>query len=351
MGELVSGTWRRSGMESVMADGELRRPPSLFREWITAAGDSPFKAEPDRYHLYVSLACPWAHRTLIMRNLKGLTDLIDVSVVHWLMGEDGWTFDPGDGTSSDVVNGTKFLHEIYTISDPDCTSRVSVPVLWDKVHRRIVSNESSDILRMFNTAFDDVGAADGDYYPTDHRDEINAVNARVYASLNNGVYRSGFATTQTAYETAVGEVFETLDWLEDRLARQRYLVGGVLTEADIRLFTTLVRFDPVYHGHFKCNRRALVDYPALWAYTRDLFSHPAIRPTVDFDHIKGHYYGSHPWLNPSGIVPVGPDCDFDFPSGRESRAALSVTAARAHRGDAAPSDVPGHCYGAAKNNR
>jgi len=317
MGELIAGTWQRNGFESVLADGQLRRPPSVFRNWITTGPDSSFGAEPGRYHLYVSLACPWAHRTLIMRNLKGLADLIDVSVVHWLMGEDGWTFDPDLGVVPDSVNGATFLHEIYTLSDPACTSRVTVPVLWDKLNRRIVSNESADILRMFNSAFDGCGAATGDYYPAEHRNEIDAVNARVYATLNNGVYRSGFATTQAAYEEAVGEVFETLDWLEQRLARQRYLVAGRLTEADIRLFTTLVRFDPVYHGHFKCNVRALVDYQALWAYTRDLFRHPAIRPTVDFDHIKGHYYGSHPWLNPSRIVPVGPDCDFDFPSGRE----------------------------------
>ncbi|NSY62222.1 glutathione S-transferase family protein [Agrobacterium tumefaciens] len=318
MGELVAGTWQRSGMERVLSDGQLRRPPSVFRNWITTEPDSSFKAEPGRYHLYVSLACPWAHRTLIMRNLKGLNELIDVSVVHWLMGEDGWTFDPDLGVIPDAVNGSTFLHEIYTISDPDCTSRVTVPVLWDKLNRRIVSNESADILRMFNSAFDGCGAAAGDYYPAERRDEIDNVNARVYATLNNGVYRSGFATTQAAYEEAVGEVFETLDWLEQRLARQRYLVGGRLTEADIRLFPTLVRFDPVYHRHFKCNVRALVDYPALWAYTRDLFRHPAIRPTVDFNHIKAHYYGSHPWLNPSRIIPLGPDCDFDFPSGRET---------------------------------
>jgi len=290
----------------------------VFRSWITNEPGSAFEAKPGRYHLYVSLACPWAHRTLIMRNLKGLSDLVDISVVHWLMGEDGWTFEPGPGVVADPVNDAYFLHEIYTTSDADCTSRVTVPVLWDKVHGRIVSNESSDILRMFNSAFDGCGATPGNYYPQDHRKEIDAVNDRIYATLNNGVYRSGFATTQVAYETAVGEVFGTLDWLEQRLAGQRYLVGGQLTEADIRLFTTLVRFDPVYHGHFKCNVRALIDYPALWAYTRDLYQHPAIRPTVDFNHIKGHYYESHPWLNPSRIVPVGPDYDFDSPSKRET---------------------------------
>jgi putative glutathione S-transferase len=320
MGELIGGLWQKSGMESVMADGQLRRPPSVFRDWITNDASGPYPAEAGRYHLYVSLACPWAHRTLIMRNLKDLTELIDVSVVHWLMGEDGWTFEPSAGVIPDGVNGTSFLHQIYTLSDPDCTSRVTVPILWDKVRQRIVSNESSDILRMFNSAFDGLGALSGDYYPQERRDEIDAVNARVYATLNNGVYRAGFATTQSAYETAVSEVFATLDWLEDRLKRQRYLVGQSLSEADIRLFTTLVRFDPVYHGHFKCNIRALVDYPALWAYTRDLFSHPAIRPTVDFQHIKNHYYASHPWLNPSAIVPLGPDCDFEFPSGREALA-------------------------------
>ncbi len=320
MGELIGGIWQKSGIESVLAHGELRRPPSVFRDWITASDDAPFKAEPGRYHLYVSLACPWAHRTLIMRNLKGLVGMIDISVVHWLMGEDGWTFNAAPGVIPDALNGARFLHEIYTRSDPSCTSRVTVPVLWDKHHQRIVSNESSEILRMFNDAFDGCGAAAGDFYPAELRDEIDGVNDRVYSTLNNGVYRAGFATTQEAYELAVGEVFATLDWLEQRLKRQRYLVGSTLSEADIRLFTTLVRFDPVYHGHFKCNIRALVDYPALWAYTRDLFSHPAIRPTVNFQHIKSHYYRSHPWLNPGGIVPLGPDCDFDFPSGREALA-------------------------------
>ncbi|MBR0664919.1 glutathione S-transferase family protein [Roseomonas hellenica] len=316
MGELIAGAWRRGGLENVLAEGELRRPPSIFRNWITANGDGPFQAERNRYHLYVSLACPWAHRTLIMRNLKGLTDLIDISVVHWLMGEDGWSFDPAPGVIPDSVNGSTFLHELYTIADPTCTTRVTVPVLWDKATSRIVSNESADILRMFNTAFDGCGATAGDYYPAEHRDDIDAVNERVYPTLNNGVYRSGFATTQAAYETAVREVFEALDWLEQRLAHQRYLIGGRLTEADIRLFTTLVRFDPVYYGHFKCNRQALAEYPALWAYTRDIYQHAAVRPTVDFTHIKGHYYGSHPWLNPNRIVPIGPDRDFDLPPGR-----------------------------------
>jgi putative glutathione S-transferase len=314
MGELVNGVWHRSGLERVISDGALRRPPSVFRNWISPEAGSSFLPEAGRYHLYVSLACPWAHRTLIMRNLKGLGDLVGLSVVHWKMGEDGWTFEAGPGVVPDAINETHFLHEIYTLSDPDCTSRVTVPVLWDTLTRRIVSNESSEILRMFNSAFDDRGAADGDFYPAAHRSEIDTVNDLIYTTLNNGVYRAGFAATQAAYEVASNEVFSTLDWLEQRLATERYLVGGVLTEADIRLFTTLVRFDAVYHGHFKCNLRALADYPALSDYTRDLFQHPAIRPTVDIDHIKNHYYQSHPWLNPTGVVPSGPILDFDRPA-------------------------------------
>lgn len=316
MGELIDGTWQQSGIDAVLKDGEMRRPPSRFRNWITPEG--AFAPAAGRYHLYVSLACPWAHRTLILHRLKGLQGIVGLSVVHWLMGDQGWTFDAARGVIADTVNGATALHQIYTLSDPACTSRVTVPVLWDKVSGRIVSNESSEILRMFNSAFDGVGAERGDYSPAAHLGEIDEVNARVYATLNNGVYRAGFAKTQHAYETAVTELFETLDWLEARLTHRRYLVGGRLTEADIRLFTTLVRFDPVYHGHFKCNLRALKDYPALWAFTRDIYQHPAIRPTVDFDHIKRHYYCSHPWLNPSGIVPLGPVLDFDAPSGRSS---------------------------------
>jgi glutathionyl-hydroquinone reductase len=316
MGELFAGKWLRNGIETVLQGDTLRRPPSLFRNWIGATEDGTqpeFPAEPGRYHLYVSLACPWAHRTVIMRKLKGLEDLIGLSVVHWLMGEDGWSFQPGPGVVPDTVNHVHWLHELYTLADPDCTSRVTVPVLWDKATGRIVSNESSEILRMFNSAFDTLGAAPGDYYPTAFRTEIDAVNDRVYGGLNNGVYRAGFATGQTAYEAAVADVFATLDWLEQHLATRQFLVGDRLTEADIRLFTTLVRFDPVYYGHFKCNWRELADYPALWRYTRALYQHPAIRPTVDFSHIKGHYYGSHPWLNPRGIVPVGPERDFNAP--------------------------------------
>ncbi|TCQ04283.1 glutathionyl-hydroquinone reductase [Rhizobium sp. PP-F2F-G36] len=276
----------------------------------SADGVRGFKAEAGRYHLYVSLACPWAHRTLIIRNLKGLSNLVGVSVVHWLMLENGWTFEPGPGVVPDDINGVAMLHELYTLADPQCSSRVTVPVLWDKQQQTIVSNESSEILRMFNSAFDHLGATEGDYYPDRLRIEIDAVNDRIYDTVNNGVYKAGFASTQDAYEREVTAIFETLDWLEERLANKHYLVGDQLTEADIRLLPTLLRFDSVYFGHFKCNLRALVDYPALWAYTRSLYQHPDIRPTVDFQHIKGHYYGSHANLNPSGIVPMGPKRDF-----------------------------------------
>ncbi len=313
MGELINGVWYRTGFETAIKGGELHRPPSVFRNWLSDGDGADFPAEAGRYHLYVSLACPWAHRTMIMRKLKGLEDLIGLSVVHWIMGEDGWTFEPGPRVVADTVNGVHWLHQLYTLSDPNCSSRVTVPVLWDTKTGKIVSNESSEIIRMFNSAFDRIGAREGDYYPLALREEIDLINARVYPGLNNGVYRAGFAKTQTAYATAAIEVFETLDWLEDRLATRPYLVGEQLTEADIRLFTTLVRFDPVYFGHFKCNKRALVDYPALWRYTRTLYQHPVFRPTVDFSHIKGHYYGSHPWINPNGIVPIGPDLDFDEP--------------------------------------
>jgi putative glutathione S-transferase len=311
MGELIGGVWHRTGIDTAIIDGGLVRKRSVFRGWVTADPSARFPAEAGRYHLYVSLACPWAHRTLILRALKGLAGMIDISVVHWLMGEDGWTFEPADGVIADTVNGCATLRELYTLADPGCTSRVTVPVLWDKRTRAIVSNESSEIIRMLNSGFDHLGARAGDYYPEALGAEIDAVNERIYPGLNNGVYRAGFANRQELYNAAVAEVFATLDWLEHRLSDREYLVGPALTEADIRLFPTLVRFDPVYHGHFKCNRRKLAEYPALWAYTRRLYANPDIRPTVDFTHIKSHYYRSHPWLNPSGIVPIGPDQDFD----------------------------------------
>jgi putative glutathione S-transferase len=265
----------------------------------------------------VSLACPWAHRTLIVRALKGLEGLIGVSVVHWLMGEKGWTFREAEGVVPDPNEGVAVLHELYTRADPRYTGRVTVPVLWDKAQRTIVSNESSEIIRMFNGAFDHLGAREGDFYPAVMRDEIDALNGRIYTTVNNGVYRCGFATTQEAYEEAVHPLFATLDALEDRLASRRYLLGSALTEADWRLFTTLVRFDPVYVGHFKCNLRRLVDYPHLFAYTRDLFQVPGVAETVNMTHIKRHYYQSHTTINPSGVVPVGPEIDFLTPHGRE----------------------------------
>ncbi|WP_018700344.1 glutathione S-transferase family protein [Amorphus coralli] len=323
MGFLENGRWINEEKRRSDDSGKFARPDSAFRSFVTAdgsagpTGEAGFEAEPDRYHLYVSLACPWAHRTLIMRAMKGLNDQIGLSVVHWLMRENGWTFDEAPGTSPDTVNNADKLHEVYTAAKPDYTGRVTVPVLWDKRRNTIVSNESADIVRMLNSAFDAVGAQPGDFYPEPLRAEIDAVNDRVYSTVNNGVYKAGFATRQQAHEEAVTELFESLDWIEERLAQHRFLVGDRLTEADIRLFTTLVRFDPVYHGHFKCNVRRLADYPNLWNYTRDLYQRPGIRETVDFTHIKHHYYESQVWVNPSGIVAVGPDIDFDAPHDRD----------------------------------
>jgi putative glutathione S-transferase len=316
MGELIDGHWCRTTPETATSAAAFLRRPSIFRSWVTADGapidgTRSFSAQAGRSHLYVSLACPWAHRTLIMRSLRGLERLVGLSVVHWLMGEEGWTFDPSLDVVPDTVNGVSKLHELYVLADPRCTSKVRV--LWDKIERTIVSNESSEIIRMFNTAFVDLGALPGDYFPAEYREEIESVNERVYTNLNNGVYRAGFAKRADVYEAAAYDVFETLDWLEARLADQSYLVGGKLTEADIRLFTTLIRFDSVYYGHFKCNLRRLVDYPRLWGYTRNLFQHPKIRSTVNMAHIKAHYFSSHPWLNPSGIVPIGPVLDLNAP--------------------------------------
>ncbi|WP_101926454.1 MULTISPECIES: glutathione S-transferase family protein [Luteimonas] len=318
MGMLVDGRWTTDDDALVDSDGKLQRPDSAFRHWVTAdgsagpTGEGGFKAEPGRYHLYIARACPWAHRAAIFRELKGLQSMIDLSVTHWLMADDGWTFAPGPGVIPDPLQQADTVWQLYVSSDPAYTGRVTVPVLWDKATGRIVSNESADIIRMFNSAFDEVGATAGDYYPAALRGEIDAVNARVYDGLNNGVYKAGFAKRQSAYDDAVTQVFETLDWLEARLATRDTLCGDVLTEADWRLFTTLLRFDAVYHGHFKCNLRRLVDYPALWAHTRRLYAHPAVAPTVDFDHIKRHYYESHRHINPTGIVPKGPALDFSL---------------------------------------
>jgi len=322
MGLLVEGKWSDQWYDTKSTGGAFVRKGSHFRNWVTedgAAGPSGvggFKAEPGRYHLYVSLACPWAHRTLIFRRLKGLEGMISLSVVHWLMRNEGWTFKPGEGVVPDTVNGTSKLYELYVKADPHYTGRVTVPVLWDKQTDAIVNNESSEIIRMLGSAFDVVGAAEGDYYPEELRPEIDTVNARIYDTVNNGVYKAGFATTQDAYEAAIGPLFDTLDWLEERLTRQRYLMGDKLTEADWRLFTTLVRFDAVYVGHFKCNLRRIVDYPALSGYVRDLYQHPGIAGTCDFHHIKHHYYQSHLTINPTGIVPVGPALDLTAPHGR-----------------------------------
>ena len=313
MGLLVEGRWQDQWYDTKKSGGRFQRSESVFRNWVTAdgapgpSGEGGFKAEPGRYHLYVSLACPWAHRTLILRKLKGLEEMIGLSVVHWLMAENGWTFAEGEGVVPDPMGGARYLHEIYTRAEPRYSGRVTVPVLWDTHKGTIVSNESADIIRMFNTAFDAVGAVPGDYYPAALRPEIDALNERIYGTVNNGVYKAGFATTQEAYEEAVTPLFETLDWLEEQLASSDYLAGEALTEADIRLFTTLIRFDPVYVGHFKCNIRRIADYPRLSAYLRRIYHRDGVAGTVNFDHIKRHYYESHRTINPTGIVPVGPD--------------------------------------------
>ncbi|PPU24943.1 glutathione S-transferase family protein [Xanthomonas arboricola] len=322
MGLLVDGKWQDSWYDTDRSGGRFERSQSQFRNWVTRDG-SPgphgkggFQAAPGRYHLYVSLACPWAHRTLIFRRLKGLESMIDVSVVNWLMRDQGWTFDPGPGVIADPIHHAKRLYEVYLNADPRYTGRVTVPVLWDRERNTVVSNESADIIRMFNSAFDAVGAADGDFYPAPLREQIDALNTRIYDTVNNGVYKAGFATTQAAYEEAVVPLFETLDWLEARLDEHRYLCGEVLTEADWRLFTTLVRFDAVYVGHFKCNLRRIADYRHLSGFLRELYQMPGIADTVNFQHIKGHYYQSHGTINPTGIVPLGPVLDLQVPHGR-----------------------------------
>ncbi|CAD1787461.1 glutathione S-transferase family protein [Xanthomonas arboricola pv. juglandis] len=322
MGLLVDGKWQDSWYDTDKSGGRFERSQSQFRNWVTRDGspgphgEGGFQAAPGRYHLYVSLACPWAHRTLIFRRLKGLEAMIDVSVVNWLMRDQGWTFDPGPGVIADPVHHAKRLYEVYLNADPRYSGRVTVPVLWDRERNTVVSNESADIIRMFNSAFDAVGAAAGDFYPAPLREQIDEINARVYNTVNNGVYKAGFATTQAAYEEAVLPLFESLDWLDARLGRQRYLCGDQLTEADWRLFTTLVRFDAVYVGHFKCNLRRIADYPQLSGYLRELYQMPGIAETVNFQHIKGHYYQSHDLINPTGIVPLGPVLDLRAPHGR-----------------------------------
>jgi putative glutathione S-transferase len=314
MGVMIDGEWHTQSLAELAKEGDFKRKESSFRDWVKPGGEYP--PEAGRYHLYVSLACPWAHRTLIMRALKGLEEMISVSVVNWYMGDDGWSFDDGDGVVADPVFGARHLRDVYAAAMADYTGRVTVPVLLDKQTRKIVSNESSEIIRMFNSSFDGVGAKPGDYYPDALRAEIDAVNERVYDTFNNGVYKSGFATTQAAYEKAVYPLFDTMDWMEERLSRQRWLAGDEFTEADVRAFPTLIRFDPVYHGHFKCNRARVIDYPNLWAYTRDIYQMPGVADTVNLTHIRGHYYASHESVNPTGIIAVGPDLDYWQPHGR-----------------------------------
>ncbi len=322
MGLLVEGQWRDEWYDTKSSSGKFVRKDASFRNWITADGEAGasgaggFKAETGRYHLYVSLACPWAHRTLIVRALKGLEGMIGVTVVSPDMLSNGWEFTNDSGPA---VKGAKYLHEVYAAARANYTGRVTVPALWDKQANTIVSNESSEIIRMFNTAFDRLGAKTGDYYPEALRAEIDEVNELVYHDVNNGVYKCGFATTQEAYEDAFDKLFVRLDWMEERLSSQRYLVGAQVTEADIRAFTTLVRFDAVYVGHFKCNRRRIQDYPALQGYLKELYQLPGVKETVDFRHIKRHYYHSHGAINPTRVIPAGPDLDIDSPHGRDGR--------------------------------
>ncbi len=318
MGKLIDGVWHDVGDDTKKTGGRFVRRESQFRDWVTADGSSGFKAEPGRYHLYVSLACPWAHRTLIFRRLKRLEDVISISVVHWHMAENGWEFGDGKLCTGDRLGGRQYLHQVYTDARPDYSGRVTVPVLWDAKENTIVNNESAEIIRMLNREFDAWGDASLDLYPEALRAEIDALNEVIFRRVNNGVYKAGFATRQEAYEEAFEELFETLDDLEGRLGRQRYLLGGRLTEADVRLFTTLLRFDPVYHGHFKCNRRRLADYPNLWGHTREIYQVPGVAATVNLHHIKQHYYGSHESVNPTGIVPKGPDIDYAAPHGRDA---------------------------------
>jgi putative glutathione S-transferase len=323
MGLLIEGEWFDRWYDTAANKGRFKRDESKFRHWVTddgrpgPSGAGGFQAEPDRYHLYVSLACPWAHRTLIFRKLKGLESMISLSVVNPYMGQNGWTFAAGDGVIADRVYDAHYLHQIYTATAPDFTGRVTVPVLWDKKHNQIVNNESAEIIRMFNSAFDDLGAKDGDFYPEPLRPAIDDINAFVYDRINNGVYKAGFATTQEAYEEAVLPLFEALDEIDKRLSQQRYLAGKQITEADWRLFTTLLRFDAVYYGHFKCNLKRIADYPHLSGYLRELYQWPGVADTVSMRHIKEHYYRSHPTINPTGIVPVGPVQDLKQAHGRE----------------------------------
>jgi putative glutathione S-transferase len=323
MGQLVDGEWHDVWYDTKSTGGAFKRSTAKFRNWITAdgsagpSGGGGFSAASGRYHLYVSYACPWAHRALVFRKLKGLDDHISISVVHPDMLSEGWTFETdGDGATGDTLYGLPFARDIYLKADPKISGRVTVPILWDKQRETIVSNESSEIIRMFNSAFDDISGNTDDYWPEEMRDEIEEVNARIYDTVNNGVYKSGFATTQEAYDAAVKPLFESLDWLEERLGKGRYLMGDRLTEADWRLWTTLARFDAVYHLHFKCNRKRIIDYPNLWGFTRELYQVEGVAETVNMAHIVRHYHYSHETINPNRIIPINPVLDFDAPHGR-----------------------------------
>ena len=324
MGLLQNGKWVDQWYDTKSTGGRFQRTSAQFRNWVTkdgspgSTGIGGFTAEIGRYHLYVSLACPWAHRTTIFRTLKGLENVISLSAVHWYMVEHGWTFDHADGVIPDRVNNTKYVHQIYTKAKKDYSGRVTVPILWDKATETIVSNESSEIIRMFNDAFDGLGEVSEDYYPKHLREEIDKINDRIYTTVNNGVYRCGFATTQEAYDEVVFPLFNTLDWLENILSSKRYLTGNRITEADWRLFTTLIRFDAVYVGHFKCNIRRIADYANLSHYLRDLYQQPGIADTVNMEHIKNHYYASHDTINPSRVIPTGPYLNYDEPHNRKN---------------------------------
>ncbi len=323
MGLLVDGKWQDRWYDTASTGGAFKRTEAQFRNWVTAdgsagpTGEAGFKAESGRYHLYVSEACPWANRTMVFRSLKGLEDHIDVSVVHPDMLSDGWTFEKDEhGATGDRLYGLPFVRDLYLKARPDVTTRVTVPILWDKQRETIVSNESSEIIRMFNTAFNGITGNTEDYYPAPLRGRIDAINARVYSDINNGVYKAGFATTQAAYDSAVHALFDALDWVEGLLSETTYLAGGRVTEADWRLFTTLVRFDQVYHLHFKCNRRRIVDYPNIWGYVRELHQMPGVAETVNFAHIVRHYHYSHESINPHRIIPINPEIDWMAPHGR-----------------------------------
>jgi putative glutathione S-transferase len=310
MGQLIDGEWRNEPLPAT-GSGEFVRAPSTFRNWVKAGDASDYPAIPGRYHLYVARACPWCHRTMIARVAKQLESIVSISFVEPFVFDHGWTF-----AKPDPLTGVRYIYELYSQADPLFTGRATVPVLWDKETNTIVNNESSDIIRMFDHEFDDITNELTDYYPDALSKEIDQISERLYQTVNNGVYRAGFATSQSAYETAFQQLFESLDWLEDRLQRQRYLLGELVTEADWRLFPTLVRFDAVYYGHFKCNLRHVYEYPALWGYTREFYQMPGVAATISIDEYKMHYYGSHRNLNPAGIIPSGPSLDFMAPHGR-----------------------------------